>query len=42
MRLLRKTIRKLILENRSKYDAVIEMICTEKIGDIEYLSLIHI
>ena len=36
MRLLRKTIRKLILENKSKYDAVIEMICTEKIADIDY------
>ena len=36
MRLLRKTIRKLMLENRSKYDAVIDMILTEKIDDIEY------
>ena len=36
MKLLRKTIRKLILESNSSYKAVIDMICSEKIGDIEY------
>ena len=36
MKLLRKTIRNLILENKSKYNAVIEMICSEKIDQIEY------
>ena len=36
MKLLRRTIRKLILENKSKYNAVINMICSEKIDEIEY------
>lgn len=36
MKLLRETIRKLILENKSNYKAVIDMICSEKIDDIEY------
>ena len=36
MKLLRKTIRKILLENKSHYDAVIDLISSEKIDDIEY------
>ena len=36
MKLLRKTIRKILLENKSKFNALIEMICSEKLDDIEY------
>ena len=36
MKLLRETIRKLILENKSNYKAVIDMICSEKVDEIEY------
>ena len=36
MNYLRKIIRKLILENKSNYKAVVDMILSEKIDDIEY------
>tara|TARA_B100001248_G_scaffold227193_1_gene185486 strand:- start:527 stop:898 length:372 start_codon:yes stop_codon:yes gene_type:complete len=36
MKQLRKTIRKLILENKGKYDAVVNLILSEKLDDIEY------
>lgn len=36
MKQLRRTIRKLILENKAHYDAVVKMILSEKLEDIEY------
>mgnify|MGYP006236557755 CR=1 FL=1 len=36
MKLLRETIRKLILENKSRYDKLADMILSEKLDDIEY------
>jgi len=36
MKQLRKTIRKIILENKSRYDKIADMICSENIDQIEY------
>ena len=36
MKQLRRAIRKILLENKSKYSAIIDMILSEKLDDIEY------
>ena len=36
MKHLRKTIRRILLENQSRYDKLVDMIFSEKIGQIEY------
>ena len=36
MKTLRKTIRKILLENTSRYDAVANLILSEKLDEIEY------
>ena len=36
MKLLRETIRKILLENKSSYDAIVDLIFSENLADIDY------